>query len=1032
MVMLLLCNALAFAQTRTITGSVFDSKDGSPLAGVTVSAGVTGTQTDTEGKFSITVSSSAKTLKFSFVGYSDHEVAIGNQSVIDVTLSTSQASLQEVVVVGYGTQKRKDLTGSLATVKGEVLSSLATPSIDKYLAGQATGVQASTPSGILGQPARIRIRGTNSISNGSDPLYVVDGVPYISDNQGTATPYNPLADINPNDIESVDVLKDGAATAIYGSRAANGVILITTRKGKQGKARISYDGWIASAKASKRFDLLDANEFVTIANEKLTNADEDAAAKADPAGVNTDWQDIVLRTALQQSHNLSVSGATEQTNYFLSLGYTDMEGITVANSLTKYNIRAKLEQKALNNHLTVGANIAATHNTNFGLNTSTNALSGNIGNAIRALPNVVAINSDGTYNLSPDNQRLGSGVNDHVVDDNYTNILYVLNHNVFKSSGLNLSGNAFAKIKIIEGLNIGTQIGVNYLNVEDFWYYNPIHGDGRGSGGIVDQAFNPTFRYNWQNTIDYAKDFGDHNLGIIVGQELQKTRARYAEGWGTGLSNTFFGENGNIISNTLANQFYDGGLSERAFLSYFARANYSFQDKYLLSATIRNDKISSLPWGKQDATLPGVSLGWRVSRENFMQSVSFISDLKIRGGYASVGNVEIGNFPYAGTFGPVQYGAWSGVQYNRMGNPELKFETSKKINVGIDLGLLNNRISITADYFRNSIDNIILQAPTPPSLGVPSNTIATNIGSMNNKGFEFAINTTNIESKNFIWTSMLNLTFVKNKVKKLANGNADIINPYNITRVGESIGSFFGYQYAGVNPANGNPLWYKYDVDAKGDYLVQADWDTYKYYKYNPSAPTDLSEEVPALTFTDKRIFGQSNPTWFGGFNNTFKYKGFDLNIFLTFSGGNKIYNTTRQESLNNQKFLNGGKELLNRWTTAGQITDVPKLYYAEDNFLNQNGNLNSRFLERGDFLRGQLIALGYTLPANSLSAIKLSSIRIYAQVQNAFVITKYSGLDPELTNVYTTNNLNNNASGVDYNTNPLPRTITLGLNISL
>ncbi len=1028
--MLLLFSAVVFAQTRTIIGKVLDETDGSPLSGVTVAGGTTAVQTDNEGRYRIDVPSSVTLLVFTYIGFESKEVLIGAESEITVTLQNSQSSLQEVVVVGYGTQKRKDLTGSVATVKGELLSTVAVPSVDKYLAGQVTGVHASTPSGILGQAARIRIRGTNSISNTSEPLYVIDGVPYISNNQGTATPYNPLSDINPNDIETLDVLKDGAATAIYGSRAANGVILITTKRGKQGRARVSYDSWFAWANASKRFDLLNADEFVTIANEKIKNTDPNEVdyAHRDPSGVDTDWQDLVLRRAFQHSHNLSVSGATDQTNYFLSLGYTDMDGITVSNSLNKYNLRAKIEQKALNNYLTVGANIAATHNTNNGLNTGTNALSGNIGNAIRAFPNVVARHADGTYNLSEDNQRLGRGVNGLQIDDNYTNIIYVLDHNVFKSQALNLSGNAFARVKIIDGLNIGTQIGINYLSVEDFWYYNPKHGDGRGSGGIVDQRSNPLFRYNWQNTIDYTKSFGQHSLNLVAGQEVQKTKERWFGGSGTGLSNVFFGENGNIISNTLANQFYDGGYTQKAFLSYFARANYSFQDKYLLSATLRNDKISSLPWGRQGATLPGVSVGWRISKENFMNTVTFIDDMKIRGGYAEVGNVEIGNFPYAGTFGPVLYGASSGVQYDRMGNPLLRFETSKKINVGIDLSMFANRLTFTGDYFKNDIDNLILDAPTAPSLGVPKNIFATNIGNMTNQGAEFAISTTNIQKPNFSWNSTLNFTFVKNQVLKLSNNNADIINSYNVTRVGNSIGEFFGYEYAGVNPANGNPLWYKTDVDSKTDYLVQADWDTYKYYRYDPANPTDTANKVVgALTFSDKRILGIGNPTWFGGFNNTFTYRGLDLSIFLTFSGGNKVYNITRQESLNNLKFMNGGKELLDRWTTAGQETSVPKLYYGEDNFVNQNGNLNSRFLERGDFLRAQNISFGYTIPKNVLSTIMISSARVYAQVQNAFIITKYKGLDPELSNSVTTNN----TPGLDYNTNPLPRTFTLGLNVS-
>jgi TonB-linked SusC/RagA family outer membrane protein len=1019
----ILTGVFAFAQERTVTGRVTDNNSGTPLAGVSVTSGTVGTQTNDAGQYSLHVPANATNLTVSFVGYTTRQITIGRNSVINVELTPSRSDLEEVVVVGYGTQKRRDLTASIATVKGDALDKVAVPSLDKYLEGQVSGVQAATPSGILGQAARIRIRGTSSISSSSEPLIVVDGVPYLSGNQGSATPYNPLADINSSDIENVEVLKDGAATAIYGSRAANGVILVTTKRGKSGKAKITYSNWFGFAKASKTFDLLNANDFVTIANEKFANINRpDRPAVASPDKTNTNWQDVVLRSAFQQNHNLSISGATDQTNYYLSLGYTDMEGIIVANNLKKYNIRAKLEQKAFNNHLTVGANLSVAYNMNNGLNTGTNALSGNIGGAIRAFPNVGPKNADGSWNLSADDARLGRGSNTREIDDNYTNQAFVLANNIFRSQGLNLTGNSFAKLKIIEGLNATTQIGVNYLNVEDFWFYSPIHGDGRGSNGIVDQAFSPVFRYNWQNTIDYTKAFNDHNLNIVLGQEAQKTRSRYLEGSGTDLSNIFFGSNGNIISNTLANQFYDGGLSERTLVSYFGRVNYSYSDRYLVSATLRQDKISSLPWGKQDAVLPGVSVGWRISQEAFFKNITVVNDLKLRGGYAKVGNVEIGSFPYAGTFGPVQYGDWSGVRYNRMGNQDLQFETSKKMNIGLDLSIFNSRLQLTADYFHNNIDNLILSAPTPPSLGVPGNSIATNIGTMYNKGWEFSLNTANINKGDFRWNSTLNISFVKNEVTKLSNNNADIPSAYHIIRVGQPIGSFFGYESAGVNPANGNPLWVKKDGS-----IVQGDFLSSKYYAHDPKNPADMTTAATALTFDDKKVLGQGNPTWFGGFGNTINYKNFDLNVFLTFSGGNKVYNATAQESLNNQKFMNSGAIQNNRWTKAGQVTDVPKLYYGSDNFVNQNGSMNSRFLENGSFLRGQNIALGYTIPPAKLAAATITSLRIYAQIQNAFIITDYSGLDPELSTSVTTND----RPGLDYNVSPLPRTFTVGLNLT-
>lgn len=1023
-----------FAQNKTITGKITSADDGSeiPGASIVVKGTALGTTSNVDGTYEISVPEGNTTLVFSFVGMLSIESAIGNKSVIDAQLKSDATALGEVVVTGYGSQQRRDVTGSVGTIKGDGMKGIAVPSFDKYLQGQVAGVQASVPSGILGQAAKVRIRGTNSISNSSDPLYVVDGVPYISGDQGGNTAYNPLGDINPNDIESVEVLKDGSATAIYGSRAANGVILITTRKGKSGAPRFTYDAWFAASKSSKTFDLLNADEFVEITNEKLTNAGLDAAAfptKNPETGenYNTNWQNEILRTGFQQNHSMSFSGATPQTNYYFSLGYADLKGNIDANTQRKFNFRAKLEQKAFNDRLTFGMNSFVTHTKNTGMNTSATGLSGNIAGAVYAFPNVPAMWPDGSYNLSEDLSSLGKGANTRPIYGNYTNQRFVLDNNIFSNQTLNLTGNTFVDLEIIKGLNVRTQIGVNLLNGEDYMFYHPGHGDGKGVNGRIYQYSLPSFRYNWQNTISYNKTFGESKLGVIVGQEYQKTNSRYSFGHGTNLSSIYFGENGNLISGSLTNQFSGGSSSQRAFESYFGRVNYSLMDRYLLSATLRHDKISSLPHGNQGATLPGASIGWRISEEDFFKgaNLNFISELKLRGGYAKVGNVEIGNYPYAGLFAATQYGSLSGIRYNQPANNGLRFETSKKMNLGLDLSMLSNRISFTAEYFKNDIDNLILLAPTAPSLGIPTNKMAQNVGQMKNQGWEFSVSSTNIQTEKFTWRSNLNFTTVKNEVVKLVNGS-DIVNTYNITRVGESIGSFFGYQNHGVNSANGNPIFEKADGS-----LIQQKVGTSGYAKYNPADPSNISEAAAALTFADKRVLGNAMPTWYGGFNNTFNYGNFDVNVFLTFSGGNKVYNVTRQEQLNNQQFANGGKELLDRWKEAGQVTDVPRLYHGSDNYQLQNGNLNSRFLENGNFLRAQNIAIGYTIPAGFKNKMKASTFRVYAQVQNAFIITKYSGLDPELsTAMLATDASANQAPGLDNRANPVPRVYTVGINL--
>jgi len=1018
------------AQERTITGVVTSKDDGLPIPGVSVKVinSKIGVSTGADGTYSIKVGGSS-VLQFSSIGYSTQNISTGKSIKLNVSLVSDTKALTDVVVIGYGTAKRKDVTGSVASIKGEDLAGKPVASFDQALAGKITGVQVTNSSGILGAAPRIRIRGTNSISSGADPLYVVDGMVIISGGSSSVASVNPLGDINPNDIQSVDVLKDGAATAIYGSRGANGVIIITTKRGTKGKTQVNYNSWFAWANVAKRFDLLDAQEFVTIANEKLYNSGTttpQAVLGYDASGnvINTNWQDLVFnKDAFQQNHNISFSGATDLSNYYFSLGYADLKGTTVGNNQTKYQFSGKFEQKALDNYLTFGASITGSYVKNTGLNSGTSSLSGNIGNAIRALPNVGAFNADGSYNLSSDNARLGRGANLKEIDDNYTNIKYVLDHNIFSNQTFSLLGNAFVDVKIIDGLNLRSQVSTQNMFGEDYRYLDPLHGDGgSATKGSELQQYIPVSRYSWTNTATYNKTIGDHSFGATVGLEYQKSSSRYFYASGSQLSSTFFsGEN--IISNSLTQSTFDigGGVSENAYKSYFARANYGYKDRYLVSGTYRIDAISSLPLGNQSAKLPGVSIGWRISQEDFMKgNLKFINDLKIRGGYAKTGNTDIGNYPFAGTFGAATYGVQSGLAYTQVGNSSLKFETSGKYDVGIDATMFDSRITLTADYFKNNIDNLILAAPTAPSLGVPGNSINQNVGKMYNKGYEFAVSADIFRDSPFKWNTSFNITFVKNKITQLSNNNSDITYTYNVNRVGESIGSLYGYEYAGVNPANGNPLY----VKSTGQ-IIQGNIANQTYYVYDAANPTALTTAT-TLAASDKKILGQSNPTYYGGLVNTFRYKGFDLNINMVFSGGNKVMNITRQESLLNQKFLNNGTEILERWTTPGQVTSVPKVYYGRDAFTNLTSSTSSRFVEDGKFIRAQDLVLGYTFPKLFTDKIKLSRLRLYAQVQNAFVITPYSGLDPELN--YSTST--NSQAGLDYNTNPKARTFLIGLNV--
>lgn len=1013
---------------QQIRGKVTDTRDARPLAGVTVAVlgSALATQTDGSGSYSISVATGA-TLTFSYIGYVNQQIVLKNQSVVDVSLLSEEQSLENVVVTGYGTQRKREVTGSISSIRGEALQNIPVPSLDKGLQGLAAGVQVSTTSGILGQAAKIRIRGTNSISSSSSPLFVVDGVPFLSEDNGAVLANNPLADINPNDIESLEVLKDGAATAIYGSRAANGVILITTKKGRLGKPVITYDAWVATAKARKFYDLMDANQFIEIANEKLTNIGLAASAfeTKDPLTgdvYNTDWQKEIFRTALQHNHVLSYSGATEKANYYFSGGFMDMQGVADANSLRKYALRGRAEQKAFDDKLTIGFNTSVTNQTNRGFNSSGSGLSGNVAAALYAFPNVPVKWADGSYNFSPDNQSLGSGANTKPIYGNYTNQRYILDNNIYKSNLFSFNGSGFINIEILKGLSVRSQLGVTYQQGEDYLYWNPLHGDGQSVKGRIYQYSLPRLLYNWQNTINYAANWNDHRLSAVVGTEYQKSKSRYFFAHGYGLSSIYFGENENIISGSLANQLLGGGAQENAFNSFFGRLNYTFHDRYFLSGTLRYDKLSALPFGNQGALLPGVSLGWDVVQEPFFKS-SWITQLKIRGGYAKVGNTDIGSYPYAGLYDATQYGPDNAIYFSQAGNSSLKFETSYKSNVGVDISFIQNRINLTLDYFNNNIDNMILEVPTPPSLGVPDNRIYQNVGKMYNRGIEASVSGLVISKPNFSWNVNLNATYVKNRVTQLYGGNP-ISYVYHRVAEGEALGSFYGYESAGVNPANGNALFYKQDGT-----IIQNLAGRNAYALYNPENPENISDtQGVLLSVDDKKFLGQADPKWYGGFNNTFVYKKIDLALNLSFAAGHKIYNVTRQEALTNMSFANTGKELLDRWTTPGQITDVPKVYFNRGNMINQDGNLNSRFLENGSFLRAQRIGLGYNFSGSPfLNRINIDKLRLFATVDNAFVITSYSGLDPDLASIPS----NGNAQpGIDNRNNPIPRTFTVGLNV--
>lgn len=1024
----------AWAQDRMVSGKITSAEDGSPLPGASIAVKGTsrGVNTDANGVYKLSIPNNA-TLIFSFIGTITQELSVGTRSVIDVQLKADSRELEQVVVIGYGTEKKGNNTGSLTSVKGSAISSLATPSFATQLGGRAAGVQVNVPNGLLGQAPRIRIRGTNSISSGADPLIVIDNVPVASNPFGGVGAADPLTDINPSDIESIEVLKDGAATAIFGSRAANGVILITTKRGKGagGRMNVSYDAYIGSNSPVNRLDLLNANEFIEIANEKFTNAGQPIQAKAGTNNEDTDWQGVIFRNGLVHNHALGLNGATDKTNYFFSLGFLSNEGPIVANDQKRYSFRANIDHN-VNKWLALGASLSYTRGQFNNLNTGGNALSGNVTGAARLLPNVSPYDATNTafegYNITADGAALGQGNNLRPVDNNFTNLAFVLAKNKFVTNNNRIIGNTYGEITLIEGLKLRSQIAVDLLTQDDFQSLDPRHGDGRGSNGVVFQRYRPVSQWNWQNTISYNKRIGDsHNINFVAGVEYQKRTSRAMDAQGQGFSELFFIQN-NLIGGTYGTQLSNGGFVQDSFDSYFGRINYNYGGKYFLSVTARNDGLSSLPIANRRGTFPGGSIGWRISQEGFFKEsgiTKVVSDLRLKASYAVVGNTNIGFFPYLGTFGAAQYASQTGIAFSNTGNPDLKWERSKKTNYGIDLGLFDNRVTLNADYFINDVDNLVLFAPTAPSLGVPGNGINKNIGALQNKGIELTLDVNVIKKGDFKWDVGFNYSNIKNKVTAL-NNNEDVIFTYHINRVGQPIGTFFGYSWAGVNPANGNPMWYKGD----GSGIVQYNTATGVYRAYNPANPSDIATAATLSATTDRTIIGNSNPIWQGGLTNRLSFKGIDFEIFARYSGGNMIMNVTRQETLFNQGFQNNGREILDRWKAEGQITNVPKLWTGREAPINNTGAADTRFLEKGDFLRIQNIVLGYTVPKSLVEKTGkngIRSLRIYAQVQNPFIFTAYKGLDPEIST-----NTGNSTFGVDQSANPIIRTASFGISLGL
>ena len=1025
--------AETFAQVRTVTGKVTDEK-GAGLSGVTVTAVGRDAKalTNNDGNFSIQVNDQVKTVRFTYVGYESVDVSIAGKSTIDVSMNASNAGLDEVVVVGYTTQKKREATGSIVSVKGSAIANMPVQSFEASLAGRAAGVQITVPNGVLNNPPVFRVRGTNSINLSSQPLIIIDGVPsFQGDVSQNSAANNPLASINPNDIESIDILKDASAAAIYGSRAANGVVMITTKRGKSGAAKVSYDVTLGQTEAYGLWDVLNAEQYMTIKNEGLVNAgitNQKFNPTLDANGkmIDTRWIDYVYRKGFQQTHTLSVSGGSAQTKYFMSAGYTNQEGMLIANDFNRKTLRMNVDHNA---NKVIGLGATFNYSNEFNKAPNTGSLPGQAFNTaglgripLITAPNVGPYNNDGSYNVN--SSGLIGVMNNQTGQVGFYNPVPIVALNKFSSENNRINSNLYMTVKPLSWITLKTQYGIDYLNTDNQTFLTPVHGDGFPRGGAT-STLAKYRRWVWTNTANFDQKIGDdHTFNLLVGNEQQRT---LSDGFGLtrqDISDPFYSDiQGGWLTPNPAGLF----RGENYFLSNFAQFRYDFRKKYFVSASARRDEYSAFGPGNKQGDFWGASAAWDVTRENFWASAGIdkiFSSFKLRGSYGTVGNIAgIGDFVSLSLYGSGLYGALGTLGFSQAGNANLKWETSKKTDIGLNFGILNDKVTFDVTYYNNDIDGLILGVPQAPSRGIPGNSINDNVGTMFNRGFEFTVNATPIRTKEFTWNTNFNLTTNDNEVTSLVPGGAQEfttgtagLEVASITRVGAPIGSLFVVKTAGVNPENGRRIFVnKAGRQIQYTHVVATGQSRWTYLD---------GTTAPAVSGADAILFGRSTPKYFGGWDNTFRYKNFDLNVMLTYQAGFFVYNGTKA-GLRDNRFWNSSTEVMTRWLKPGDKTEIPRVVFG-DNVSNGSAFAQSQNVEKGDFMKLRNLTLGYTLPADLVQKAKISNVRAYISGQNLAILTNYTGPDPEV----STNGAGNTNQGIDRNSVANARTILFGLRI--
>lgn len=1017
-------------QGHLVKGVVTDV-NGNPLPGVNIveSGTSNGTVTDENGNYTITVEDPKAVLVFSYVGYLAEEIPVDNQTTIEVALVEDIQALDEVVVIGYGTSKKRDIIGSVSSVSGEELAEVPSPSFDAALQGRASGIQVTQNGATPGGKVRVMVRGTNSISSGTEPLYIIDGIPVdngITSKTRAPQSINPLATLNPNDIESIEVLKDAAATAIYGSRGSNGVILITTKTGK-GESRTTFDVRTGISNPSNLIDFVDGDQWVSLINQARTNSGQEPfdpqtiVGDNDPSVTlpredfaNTDWYDVVLQQGNFQEYNFSTSKGMENTSYYISAQYRTEDGILTNNQFNRLNLRSNVDFKPTDN-LTTGVKLSfsqvKTENVPTGNGTpggNDNIAKGGWGQAVSgALPIFPIYNDDQTYFDPLSGNNLKASLNRDWYSD--------------QDEQYRTLGTVFAKYNIpfIQGLSITGDLSVDLTNTTNIRYGGPqLRPD------AVAYGFDEGMQYlntNYDAYLSYDRAFADvHNLALTLGTETYHTQHRERNLEATNLT-TSDQEIGAVAGDNVQRVVF-GHRPETKFRGYFARANYNFAGKYYAGASYRRDGSSKFGRDNLFGNFTAFSAGWIMSEESFIKdNIPTLSFLKIRGSFGQTGNASIPQGITQTVFLTwTRYGnTGAGGRLNNIGASDITWETTNSYDGGIDFGLIQNRINGSLAYYYQDVSDMLLQVPIGRSNG--ANNIWANIGDLKNQGIEININTVNISNTNFKWSTNINFTTNNNEISSLtpilAESRAGIDANITTTRIGGRLGTYYIAASAGIDDTYGHELIYEVDNTAfllndEGDYVDESG-NVVEDPVDNPDFGKKTGNVLPATdaNVANNRYIHEGKtglPTFFGGVNNTVSYKGISLSFLFSFQGGNYIYDHGEKLATNidDGRHVIGKDYIDNYWTEANKDADYPALVWDNSyTYLNEDGEETTghfnqqtdKYLHKGDFIRLRNLQLAYNLPASFVQRIGMQNLRIYLSAQNLLTFTKYPGLDPEV-----------------------------------